>query len=147
MKILKNMDPSKALHASTTIAGVLFLLVTFVLAQQLGISTGVFWAILSGTIAGMLIGKVTEYYTSLFLESAVARWTLGGPHTEKHGQKPWQLDEKISIHYNTGHLALMYWGFNVGLSEGRRVAARLGGAVRSTQPKLNDIVPRSSTSR
>ncbi|RMI04659.1 MAG: Sec-dependent nitrous-oxide reductase, partial [Calditrichaeota bacterium] len=43
-------------------------------------------------------------YTSLFLESAVARWTLGGPWTEKHGRDPWTLVDKVSIHYNVGHL-------------------------------------------
>lgn len=45
-------------------------------------------------------------YTSLFLESAVARWTLGGPFTEKHGREPWALIDKISVHYNVGHLAV-----------------------------------------
>ena len=45
-------------------------------------------------------------YTSLFLESAVARWTMGGPWTEKHGKEPWTLVDKISIHYNVGHIAV-----------------------------------------
>jgi nitrous-oxide reductase len=45
-------------------------------------------------------------YTSLFLESAVARWTLGGPFTEKHGREPWTLVDKISVHYNVGHIAV-----------------------------------------
>jgi nitrous-oxide reductase len=45
-------------------------------------------------------------YTSLFLESAVARWTLGGDWTSKHGKAPWKLVDKISIHYNVGHLAV-----------------------------------------
>jgi len=45
-------------------------------------------------------------YTSLFLESAVARWTLGGPFTEKHGREPWTLIDKIPVHYNVGHIAV-----------------------------------------
>lgn len=45
-------------------------------------------------------------YTSLFLESAVARWTLGGPWTEKHGRDPWTVVDKVSVHYNIGHLAV-----------------------------------------
>lgn len=45
-------------------------------------------------------------YTSLFLESAVARWTLGGPWTEKHGKAPWTLVDKVSVHYNVGHIAM-----------------------------------------
>ncbi len=45
-------------------------------------------------------------YTSLFLESAVARWALGGKWTEKNGRKPWTLVDKIPINYNVGHLAV-----------------------------------------
>ncbi len=43
-------------------------------------------------------------YTSLFLDSAVARWTLGGDFADKHPEEPWQLVSKISVHYNIGHL-------------------------------------------
>ncbi len=45
-------------------------------------------------------------YTSLFLESKVARWTLGGPWAEKHKKQPWALVDKVSIHYNVGHIAM-----------------------------------------
>ena len=42
-------------------------------------------------------------YTSLFLESAVAKWSLGDPyHT---GDEAFQLVDKIGVHYNIGHLA------------------------------------------
>ncbi len=44
-------------------------------------------------------------YTSLFLDSAVARWSLGGPYAQQHGDTPWSLISKISVHYNIGHLA------------------------------------------
>ncbi|GAB4528258.1 MAG: Sec-dependent nitrous-oxide reductase [Anaerolineae bacterium] len=43
-------------------------------------------------------------YTSLFLDSAVARWTLGGGFADLHPEEPWQLVGKISVHYNIGHL-------------------------------------------
>ncbi|MEI2650940.1 MAG: Sec-dependent nitrous-oxide reductase [Microthrixaceae bacterium] len=42
-------------------------------------------------------------YTSLFLDSAVARWTLGGDKTPK-GEKPWTLVTKTPVQYNIGHL-------------------------------------------
>ncbi len=64
MQVFKNMDPSKALSASTGVAGLIFLVATFVATQSFGFSLGLFWAILAGTVAGMLIGKVTEYYTA-----------------------------------------------------------------------------------
>ena len=41
-------------------------------------------------------------YTSLFLDSAVAKFTLGPPyHDEKDA---WKLVDKVTIHYNIGHL-------------------------------------------
>jgi nitrous-oxide reductase len=41
-------------------------------------------------------------YTSLFLDSAVARWSLGGPYR----QDGWKLEGKLPVHYNIGHLAV-----------------------------------------
>jgi nitrous-oxide reductase len=43
-------------------------------------------------------------YTSMFLDSAVAKWTLGGPY-RKDGKEPWKLVEKLPVHYNIGHIA------------------------------------------
>jgi len=43
-------------------------------------------------------------YTSLFLDSAVARWSLGGEYDEKNPEPPWTLVEKIPVHYNVGHI-------------------------------------------
>jgi nitrous-oxide reductase len=43
-------------------------------------------------------------YTSLFLDSAVARWSIGA-----EGYRPqdgWQLVEKIPVQYNVGHIAV-----------------------------------------
>jgi nitrous-oxide reductase len=42
-------------------------------------------------------------YTSLYLESAVAKWTLGEPYHP--ADQAWKLVDKVSIHYNIGHLA------------------------------------------
>ncbi|TVQ30206.1 MAG: Sec-dependent nitrous-oxide reductase [Phycisphaeraceae bacterium] len=44
-------------------------------------------------------------YTSLFLDSAVARWTLGGPYADKNPDQPWSLVTTTPVHYNIGHLA------------------------------------------
>jgi nitrous-oxide reductase len=43
-------------------------------------------------------------YTSLFLDSAVARWSLGGDFADKHPEEPWTLVSKIPVQYNIGHL-------------------------------------------
>ena len=43
-------------------------------------------------------------YTSLFLDSAVARWALGGPYQDKLRDPAWTLVAKIPVHYNVGHI-------------------------------------------
>jgi len=43
-------------------------------------------------------------YTSLFLDSAVARWTLGGDFAKLHAEQPWKLVTKTPVQYNIGHL-------------------------------------------
>jgi len=43
-------------------------------------------------------------YTTLFLDSAVARWTLGGEYADKHPEDAWTLVQKLPVHYNVGHL-------------------------------------------
>jgi nitrous-oxide reductase len=44
-------------------------------------------------------------YISLFLESAVAKFSLGEPHFT--GERAFQLVDKVSVHYNIGHLVTM----------------------------------------
>ncbi|MDX9910996.1 MAG: Sec-dependent nitrous-oxide reductase [Phycisphaerales bacterium] len=44
-------------------------------------------------------------YTSLFLDSAVARWTLGGEYDKLNPEQPWKLVTKTPVQYNIGHLA------------------------------------------
>ncbi|MBL8762745.1 MAG: Sec-dependent nitrous-oxide reductase [Phycisphaerae bacterium] len=43
-------------------------------------------------------------YTSLFLDSAVARWSLGGEYATMHPEQPWKLVQKTPVQYNIGHL-------------------------------------------
>ncbi len=43
-------------------------------------------------------------YTSLFLDSAVARWSLGGEYSSLHQEQPWKLVTKTPVQYNIGHL-------------------------------------------
>ena len=75
MKFLERSDPGAALRNVTFIAAGLFLLIMFFVVKQLDMTIadpvtgtirspmGPFWAILSGTLVGILIGVVTEYYT------------------------------------------------------------------------------------
>ncbi len=64
MNMLKNGDPAAALRNSTFIGAGLFLVGAWFAVSAFGISTGVFWSVLLGTVAGIIIGLITEYYTS-----------------------------------------------------------------------------------
>ncbi|MCK5351745.1 sodium-translocating pyrophosphatase, partial [bacterium] len=64
IKVLERMSPAAALRYSTFIAAGLLLASAFAMVKGTGVHVGVFWAILSGTLAGILIGLVTEYYTA-----------------------------------------------------------------------------------
>ena len=75
MKVLEKRDPSYALHGTTWIAGALFLGAMYFVVQAMGITytttagvtygvTGPWIAIVAGTMAGILIGMVTQYYTA-----------------------------------------------------------------------------------
>lgn len=44
-------------------------------------------------------------YTSLFIESAVAKWSLGEPYHS--GEQAYKLVDKLPINYNIGHLCTM----------------------------------------
>lgn len=44
-------------------------------------------------------------YTSLFLEPAVARWSLGGDFSDLHDEEDWTLVQKTPVQYNVGHIA------------------------------------------
>ncbi len=64
IRLLKNVDPQFALRSSTTITTLLFLLGAFYFTRVSGINTSVFLAVLAGSLGGMMIGFITEYYTS-----------------------------------------------------------------------------------
>ena len=64
MRLFKKWEPDTALTASTTTAGILFLVATFFVINLYEFSLDLYWPILAGALGGMLIGKVTEYYTA-----------------------------------------------------------------------------------
>ncbi|MEE9549324.1 MAG: sodium-translocating pyrophosphatase, partial [Candidatus Binatia bacterium] len=64
MRILKKISPQAALRGSTFITTILFIIGAFFLVRIYGIDLGVFWAVVSGSLGGIAIGLITEYYTS-----------------------------------------------------------------------------------
>ena len=75
MKMLERTEPGAALRNVTFIAAGLFLVVMYFVVQALDMTIidpvtgsprsamGPFWALFAGTLVGILIGVVTEYYT------------------------------------------------------------------------------------
>jgi K(+)-stimulated pyrophosphate-energized sodium pump len=81
MKFLKNIDPAAALRYTTFVAAGGFLVATFFITRAMHISNGVFWAVLAGTLAGVTIGLITEYYTASAPVNRIAEASKTGPAT------------------------------------------------------------------
>ncbi len=91
MRLLKNINPAHALEGVTWIAAVLFLILAYIIISIFaiqfninGVATsinGPFYAVLSGTVVGIFIGRVTDYYTSKAPVEAIASASKFGPAT------------------------------------------------------------------
>ena len=64
MRILRGMHPAAALRYATFVGAGLFLVFAWFAVRALDVAAGAFWAILGGTLVGIVIGLITEYYTS-----------------------------------------------------------------------------------
>ena len=64
IKGFKNTKPQKVLNAGVFGSAAVFIIFTFIANQLLFDDLRMFWVILTGLVAGLAIGLVTEYYTS-----------------------------------------------------------------------------------
>ena len=84
-RVLEKGSPAGALRWATFIAAGLFLGAAYFITQwvNLGIAhpMGPFWAVVVGTLAGILIGLATEYYTAAKPIRTIAEASLTGPAT------------------------------------------------------------------
>ena len=81
MNLFKKQPPARALLLSEVVSLVLFLAVSYLFLSGKGYGLGVFYAILSGALAGLLIGKVTEFYTASKPVYKIAEASKTGPAT------------------------------------------------------------------
>lgn len=81
MKFFKVLQPQTALTCSSVTAGVLFLILAWFYVATVGIASDVYFAIMAGTLAGIAIGKVTEYYTAARPVHKIMEASRTGPAT------------------------------------------------------------------
>ncbi|KAF3982965.1 MAG: sodium-translocating pyrophosphatase [Methylococcales symbiont of Hymedesmia sp. n. MRB-2018] len=91
MNLLKNINPAHALEGVTWISAALFLILAYFVIQTFAIQfiidgkatfiNGPFYALLGGTIVGIFIGRVTDYYTSKAPVEQIALASKFGPAT------------------------------------------------------------------
>ena len=62
--VLRRMDPQAALRYATIVAAALLAALTAGVIRWLGLGWEPFWAVISGMVAGIAIGYLTEIYTS-----------------------------------------------------------------------------------
>jgi K(+)-stimulated pyrophosphate-energized sodium pump len=90
-RLLERTNPAGALRWATFIAAGLFLAGAYWITTQVSVGLthangtpnllGPFWAVVVGTLAGISIGLVTEYYTSARPIRTIAEASLTGPAT------------------------------------------------------------------
>ena len=90
-RLLERASPAAALRSATFIAAGLFLAAAYVITANVDIgltngdgapnTLGPFWAVVVGTLAGIMIGLATEYYTAGKPIRTIAEASLTGPAT------------------------------------------------------------------
>jgi K(+)-stimulated pyrophosphate-energized sodium pump len=81
VRIFSGMNPAAALRLVTYVGAVVMLAAAYVIIDKLGIDHKVFWAILAGNVAGIILGLLTEYYTASAPIRKIARASETGAAT------------------------------------------------------------------
>lgn len=83
VKSYKGNNPQKALNGGSAISGVIVLIAGLILCKMLIGEIKIFFPVITGLIVGLLIGKITEYYTSAEYKSVqlIANESKTGPAT------------------------------------------------------------------
>jgi K(+)-stimulated pyrophosphate-energized sodium pump len=63
LRLLKDVGPARSLALADISTAAIFIVLTILVLNILGYGWGIFFAILAGNIAGVLIGRITQYYT------------------------------------------------------------------------------------
>ncbi len=64
VRLFSSMNPAAALRLVTYVGAVVMLIGAWIIIDKLGLDQKIFWAILGGNLAGIVLGLLTEYYTA-----------------------------------------------------------------------------------
>ncbi len=81
VRVFSSLNPAATLRIVTYVAAILMMVATYWLCQRLGVAIGVFWAIVAGSLSGITLGLLTEYYTSAKPIRNIAKASETGPAT------------------------------------------------------------------
>ncbi len=81
MKHFQDKDPATALRLTTFVAAGLFIVASLLIIPIMGLSFGIFMALAAGSLAGIAIGLITEYYTAGAPVFRIAEASKTGPAT------------------------------------------------------------------
>ncbi len=81
VKLFSGQSPEKALRVGTIAASVIFILTSYFVVDSFSINTKVWFSVVIGSMGGIIIGLVTEYYTGGAPVKKIARAGDTGPAT------------------------------------------------------------------
>lgn len=81
VKLFTRLNPAAVLRIVTYVAAILLLAATYLIIKQINLPIRIFWAIFAGTFAGIIMGGLTEYYTSFAPIKRIARSSETGAAT------------------------------------------------------------------
>lgn len=81
LRLLRNVPPARSLAIADMSTASIFIVLTLITVHVLGLGWGIFFAVFVGNVSGVLIGRVTEYYTGGKPVLRVANASKTGPAT------------------------------------------------------------------
>lgn len=81
VRALSAQQPALALRCGTIGSPLLFIIMAYFVIEQSGLDIAIWWAVISGAVGGIIIGLVTEYYTSSTPIRRIAAAGETGPAT------------------------------------------------------------------
>ena len=76
-----NRNPGVALRIGMTVTPILFVAAVYFLVHAIGLTVDIFWCVVAGAVGGVIIGLITEYYTSGRPIQRIAEQGKTGPAT------------------------------------------------------------------